>query len=173
MSYRFRFLASWVVTFAVVTALPGFGAEEGFSLMRPLGTAREYYTSNKDNRFLIKVQVWGDSPLPGIHYIPDNTTLLELLGYAGGVGGSDYASSKITLAHTSLTANDGPSEMRVSGDDLFKKPDVRNTRLKNGDVIHIEAGGKSDTFMKTVGVISAILSVVAAAAALYLVAKKN
>ncbi len=155
-------------------------ANEGYSLLDSQSGGdsgggahadREYYSSNKDNRFLIKVHLWGDIPLSGIHNVPDNTTLLDLIGYAGGPTGY-LAESTITVTRVAKEKDSYPQSVKVEGKELVSNNTYRNMPLKAGDVIYMEAPPKSDTLIRNLTIIGAVLGIITASAAVYLVAKK-
>ena len=141
------------------------------SLAKDTGTAREYYSSNRDRRFLVRIQVWGDTPLSGIHYVPDNSTLLDVVGLAGGPSGN-FDNSTITLMRGEGEKNTAPT-ISILGKELVTTGKYRDMKINNGDVIHLEAGQKSDTFMRTLTITSSILALIGTAATLYLIGRKN
>src|SRR5580704_1805588 len=86
-SFARSFVALLTLAAFGLSATIAEGAGLASGLTPDLGSVREFYSSNHENRMLIRVQFWGDIGLAGIHYIPDNTTVLDLVGYAGGPGG--------------------------------------------------------------------------------------
>lgn len=44
----------------------------------------EYFSSNPTQRLLVPVNIWGAVREPGIHYVPLNSTLTEVISSAGG-----------------------------------------------------------------------------------------
>ncbi len=62
----------------------------------------EYFNANRDKRLMVKVSLLSGVPKPGIHYIPDDTNLLDMLSMAGGI--LSYAKEdEIMLQRTSKT----------------------------------------------------------------------
>ncbi len=146
----------------------------GYSIGNPedvAGNVREYYSSNWQNRFRIRIQLWGDVPLSGTHYVEDKATLLELLGYAGGTTG---VLSKTDISVVRLTQNSAekinirPDTIRIRGTDLMSGK-FRDFQLAQGDMIYVDSTPKTDTFLRVLTVTSSILGIVASSIALYFV----
>jgi hypothetical protein len=139
------------------------------------GNVREFFSSNREKRFLIRVHVWGDVGLSGVYYVPDNTTLLDALGYAGGATGV-LSKSEIALSRM-VDRKDGkgaspPQTVRIEGSELVERVDYRDMVLRNGDVIHLDSPQKTDNFMRTLSIISTGLGILTAVLGIYLVTKK-
>jgi len=139
------------------------------------GNVREFFSSNRDKRFLIRVHVWGDVGLAGVYYIPDNTTLLDVLGYAGGATGvlknTQISVSRIFESRDPKTK---PTEslVQLEGEELVRRTDYRDMVLRNGDVIHLDSPPKSDNFIRTLSIVSTVLGILTAGIGIYLVTKK-
>lgn len=139
------------------------------------GNVREYFSSNREKRFLIRIHLWGDVGLAGVYYIPDNTTLLDAIGYAGGTTGV-LSKSLIALNRVferkdvKVAANQ--QTVRLDGTELMERVDYRDMVLRNGDVIHIDSPPKADNFMRTLGIVSTGLSIITAVIGVYLVTKR-
>lgn len=130
---------------------------------------REYFSSNKDNRFLVRVHVLGDVALSGVHHVPDNLSLLDLIGYAGGPNGS-FADSIITLNRKATDSN-VPEEIRMDGQTLVQKVELRDLKVHDGDVVYMEAP-RTESFLRTLTIVSTILGIISTSATIYLITKK-
>lgn len=158
-----------VLITAFLVSQPGLAADPSLSALTREGTAREYYGSNRDRRFLIRVHVWGDTPLSGILYVPDDASLLDVVGLAGGPTGS-FESAVVTLTRAE-PAKGVSRELKVNGRELITDGKYRETKLGNGDVVYLESG-KSDAFLRTLTIASTVLTLISTAATLYLITKK-
>ena len=160
-----------LVCFSLVLAPVAMSQEESFSANTIRSSLSEHYSSNRENRFLIKVQVWGDSSSTGIFYLPDNATIMDLVGLTGGPkNGIDRTVISLTATQPPTAARkDKPSLLKIEGREIIERADYRTFPLQNGDVIHIDSPADKDTFMRTLGIIGAILGTVSASLSLYLV----
>lgn len=139
------------------------------------GNVREYFSSNREKRFLIRIHIWGDVGSAGVYYIPDNTTLLDAVGYAGGASGV-LKDTEITVSRV-FESKEGKSKaseqvVRLEGDELVQRLDYRDMVLRNGDVIHLDSPPKVDNFMRTLSVVSTVLGILTASIGIYLATKK-
>jgi hypothetical protein len=138
------------------------------------GNVREFFSSNRDKRFLIRIHLWGDVGLAGVYYLPDNTTLLDALGYAGG-GTGVLAKTEISLSRVVESKQDKAvrteQTVKIGGDELIEKVDYRDMVLRNGDVIHLDSPPKTDHFMRALGIISTLLGITSTIIGVYLVTK--
>lgn len=141
---------------------------------KDLGTVREYYSSNKDNRFLIRVHFWGDIGLSGIHYIPDDSTALDALSFAGGPVGQlgDTLLTIHRLAKGKDAKVSDSQEINIPGNALVSDPIYSNFHLQSGDVLYLESPPKADNFMRNLALVSSVLGVITAGATVYLLATK-
>jgi hypothetical protein len=139
------------------------------------GNVREFFSSNREKRFLIRIHVWGDVGLAGVYYVPDNTTLLDALGYAGGATGvlrkTDISLSRVFDRKESKSAGNEQT-VKLDGGELVERLDYRDMVLRNGDVIHLDSPPKADNFLRTIGIISTGLSILTAVLGIYLVTKR-
>jgi len=123
-----RFLAN--ILSVVLSLLVGFSAPLYAVSDVQVKGANEYFASNPEGRIMIKVQVWGDIPLTGVHHVPDKTTLIDLLGIAGGPNGdiedAEFTVRRKVVGKTSLKT------IKYSGEEMISslKPDAM--LLKNG-----------------------------------------
>lgn len=153
-----------------VGPLAAWGQEESFSVTPIRSSLREHYSSNRDNRFLIKVQVWGDSPVTGIFHLPDNATMIDLMGLTGGPMGV-FSNTVITLTATQDAVGarkDKPSMLKIEGREIIDRKDYRTFPLQNGDIVTFESPPKSDHFLRTIGIIGSVLGLVTTGLTLYL-----
>lgn len=183
-----RFLCA-VTLSAYLVAMPAVSvAQGGYSLLDSPSSGgsdgqygphvdREFFSTNKENRFLIKVHVWGDTGLAGIHHIPDNSTLLDVMGFAGGPTGY-LDETTITLTRTVKEKDKDKNKeterdetFRMGGKELLANASYRNMPLANGDVIYLEAPPKVDQLTRNLTIVSTIFSILATAGAVYLIAK--
>jgi hypothetical protein len=136
------------------------------------GNVREYFSSNREKRFLIRIHIWGDVGLPGVYYLPDNTTLLDALGYAGG-GTGVLKKTEIALSRLIDKGAKGKDQtVHIDGDELVERVDYRDMVLRNGDVIHLDSPPKVDNFVRTLSIVSTGLGIITAVIGVYLVTKR-
>lgn len=120
----------------------------------------QYAFKPVDERNLIPVRVMGEINKPGVHYVPRNANLLDLLGLAGGPT-TEAEVSKISIR----TVRSGKDEViKVDGDDLFgntKKPLAAPSLFPN-DVVYIPTDEPmiSDDAARIVTVLGALASMV-------------
>ncbi len=142
------------------------------------GNVREFFSSNREKRFLIRVHIWGDVSAPGVYYLPDNATLLDALGYSGGSTGvlskTEISLSRIYDTRESKDAKIAANQktVRIDGEELVEQVSYRDMVLRNGDVIHLDSPPKVDTFMRTLSIFSTFLGIITATISVYLVTKK-
>jgi hypothetical protein len=144
-----------------------------FSLLNPeRGNVKEFYSSNRDNRLLVRIHMLGDTS-SGIYYVPDNSTLLDVFGYAGGQQGV-FADTKMLIYRVTNNKNKRPeeTETKVTGRDLLTEAALRNYRVQNGDVIFVDSPPKSDTLLRTLTIVSSILGIISGSAAIYFIATR-
>jgi hypothetical protein len=159
---------------AFVLAIPVQAERPAFSLLgKENGNVREFFSWNKDNRFVIRIHVWGDISLSGIHYVPDNSTLLDVVGYAGGPTGL-LAGSKITINRFSNTKDRKPEELeiQIDGKRMVSETKFRNYPVQDGDVIYLESPPKADNFMRNLAIISTVLGIISTSATLFILARQ-
>ncbi len=132
----------------------------------------EYFSVNREGRLLIDVQVWGDVALPGIHHVPDNTSIVELLGFVGGAKG-DLEDAKFRIRQK-LADGQGFRTVELRGEELLDSQKAAQTILKSGDIVYIEAKSDSDKFMSRMNVITAVASLITSViVTLFLVREKG
>lgn len=74
--------------------------------------AQDDYSFQRDSRLLIEVHVWGEVNRPGLHRVPDGSTVLDAISLAGGP--TQYASvSKVRLTHA---GNDSRRSQKIDID---------------------------------------------------------
>ncbi len=164
-----------LICFLLVMSPVAKAQEESFSSSAIRSSLREHYSSNRENRFLIKVQVWGDSPITGIFYLPDNATMMDLMGLTGGPSGS-FDKTVISLTATqeaSPVRKDKPSLLTIEGREMIDRPDYRSFPLQNGDIIHFNSPPKTDNFLRFLSVYGSILGTITASLSLFLILRSH
>ena len=161
------FLAAYLVAIPRVHAAEGV-AVSGLSLLGDSASgSHEYYSSNKENRFLIRVMLLGEVGATGIHYVPDNTTLLDLVALAGGPQ-SYLDETKIAVHHAPTKIQvQLPPPFEVRADELITNPKYFSFPLANGDTITISGPPKADPFLKTLNLIGAVVGTISGLATIY------
>lgn len=158
-----------------VTPRTAFGSEAspGFSLLQKHpANVREFFSFNKDNRFVIRVHVWGDVPGSGIYYIPDNAKLLDVMGYAGGPMGV-LKDSDVTIYRTAARDDkESRDPIEVSGSELLSDS-YRDMPLRDGDVIHWTVPPKVDHTMRTLTIISLVVGFISTTALVYMAVRNR
>ncbi len=171
-SHYFRFFSVVTICCYLSVSITVYGA--GVSLLpQGTGNVREFYSSNPENRLSVRVHVWGDVGGTGIYYVPDNTTILDLMGYAGGPAGV------LPKADINLTRiNAGPDRptrpyqtIRFNAEELIRE-DFRNLRVASGDVVYVEGVPKTDNLLRTLSIIGAVTGIISTSLTLYLILRK-
>jgi len=149
-------------------------AVEDFAAPSIRSSVREFYSTNRENRFLIKVHIWGDASQTGVYFVPDNTTMMDIMSLTGGpMGVFDKTVISLTATQPNPPKKERVTNLRIDGRDILEKAEYRNFVLQNGDVIHIDSPAASDTFMKSIGIISSVLGLVTTGLSIYLVTKSK
>jgi len=123
----------------------------------------EFFNSNRDKRMQIQVSILSGVARPGVHQIPDNTSLLDALALAGGLT-ADADFEGVHVRRRSL-ANKGQFEtLQFDVEDLVQdsKP---SPILQNYDTIVIDPRPKTDQKLmtalaiiaSTVGIVSGVI----------------
>lgn len=142
-----------LITIVALLLVPIARAQEG-----GLKGSSEYFSANRTGRLLIDVQVWGDIALPGIHHIPDTTSIVELLGFVGGAKG-DLKDAKLRIRQKSKEGK-GYQTIEFAGEELLDNKKAAETLLQSGDIIYVEAKSSEDKFMNRVNIITAVASLI-------------
>lgn len=171
----FRIFAN-VLVVSLCLGPTGWAAEEtsnSFTTGEFRTSVREFYSSNRENRFLIKIHVWGDSPQTGIYYIPDNSTMMDIVGLTGGpMGIFERTVITVTPTQAAPSKKERPSIVKIEGREILDNAEFRTLPLHNGDVVHFDSPAKTDNLLRTLGIVSSILGVITAGASIYLITKK-
>lgn len=95
---------------------------------------QEEYGFQRDSRLLIEVHVWGEVNKPGLHRVPDGSTVLDAISLAGGP--TQFASvSKIRLTHA---GNTGQRSERINIDRYSEgREGSQPPVLRPGDMITV------------------------------------
>ena len=95
---------------------------------------QEEYGFQRDSRLLIEVHVWGEVNRPGLHRVPDGSTVLDAISLAGGP--TQFASvSKIRLTRA---GNAGQRSERINIDRYAEgREDSQPPVLRPGDMITV------------------------------------
>ena len=119
----------------------------------PRGSA-EYFPANDKAKLLYPVRVWGEVTQPGIHYVAEGTTLIDVISAAGG-----------PTNHASLSS---VKLIRGGGEKVYDIGDGEglDVLVQQKDTVHVDYSMKKDLPL-LFGGISAIVSVLT----LYLVAQ--
>lgn len=133
------------------------------------GNEREFFATNSENRFLLKVHVLGDVPLSGVHHVPENSSLLDVISYAGGPQGG-LREATITLNRASTDGKESV-EVKMTGESLVRNGEFRNMPLTNGDVIYLDVP-KTDQTVRTLTIVSIVVGIVSTSATLYLLSTR-
>ena len=128
------------------------------------GGAREYFTTNAGRRLTVRVQVWGEVPLSGIHHVPDNTNLLDLISYAGGPKGS------LDDATIVLRRPQASESMTFTGEEFLQGDKARKVVVKAGDVVYVNID-RGDDFIENLTVVSTVTGVVSSLILTYLLVR--
>ena len=94
----------------------------------------EYISGAQPGAVLMKVNLWGAVRKPGIHHVPSNTDLIELISFAGGP-------TPVALLDDVIIKRDtGKSRKRISVDveQIIKGSSNHNILLEPNDIIVIE-----------------------------------
>lgn len=163
--FRHRVLHLVVALFYSTTSLGlGFDAS-ALPRNQDEGNVREFFASNRQKRFLMKVHVWGDVPQAGVYYVPDNATLLDVLGYAGGplglISSSDVTLNRMDAKSKVMESNTFP------GADLVMRPELRKDLAREGDVVFVDSPERTDQTGRILQIISVTAGILAAGAAIY------
>lgn len=143
-----------VVIFSLLFASVSRAAEVGKGAM-------EYFTANPEGRLLAKVQVWGDVAIPGMHYVPDDTSLLTLIGIVGGPRGA-LSDARVKLHRESQKNNEKVVDiLAFTGEEVLSSAAIGSMKVQSGDVLYVEATPASEGTMRTLTLVSALTGAIA------------
>ncbi len=164
-----------VFTLAVQSITTPCWAESSVSLLSPdlmssMATGSEYVSGNYPGAILMPVSLWGSIGKPGIHHVPTQTDLVQLLSLAGGPG------SDAELDHITIKRRSEKEEViiRVNADDILNKPGVHSPILNANDIIMIprEKPNVSANTITTLAFISSVATILLAGFAISTQLKK-
>ncbi len=115
----------------------------------------EYFNSNRDQRFEIKVNLVGGVQTPGIYHLPDTTNLIEAISLAGGtVTNADLGN--VYVKHPT------PSGFETHHYDLSKiisNPEMKFPQITDRDTILIETTNTSQNLVVALSIIGSVLGI--------------
>jgi hypothetical protein len=118
-----------------------------------------YYNNSVKNKVLIPAHIWGEVNRPGLHFVPNDTTLIKGLSMAGGPSGS----AKLTEVSLSRNTNDGQVKQYVFDLKTGGELDAHLFKIEPGDSIFI----KRDHFLEDrnyytswIGIVISIISTI-------------
>lgn len=98
------------------------------------GGEAEFKNSNRQNRLLIEVNVLSGVMQKGIHQVPDNTNLVDMITLAGG----PEENADISSVHIKRRTKGGFAALEYNLEDIVKKPQTGYPPLEDGDVLMID-----------------------------------
>lgn len=124
------------------------------------GSGNVFITGQSPGAVLMRVNLWGDVSKSGIHYIPPRTDFITLLSYAGGPG----PTANLEECYIKRQTKDSEVIIPVNIKDIVKGDNAHNPTIEPNDVVVIPTVEPvvSDNSLKTLTVISTVLSVVLA-----------
>ena len=130
-----RFITIIQLVIFTVFTIPSFAAQPTWELDtgKAIRGEAEYSNSNKDKRMNIRITLLSGVRNPGIHYIPDNTSLLELFSLAGGVS-AEAETDKIMIKRV---FKDEVQNLKYDLTELLNSKEVTQPMLMHNDVIMI------------------------------------
>ena len=116
--------------------LPAYALEKFIPLNNlPAASGQsEFINSNKQNRLLIEVNMLSGVGKKGIHQVPDNTNLVEMVSLAGG----PEEKADLSEVHVKRKMGGGFKTLGYDLERLVEKPGQPYPVLEDGDVIMIE-----------------------------------
>ncbi len=118
-----------------------------------------YYNSSVKNKVLIPTHFWGEVNRPGLHFVPNDTTLIKGLSMAGGPSGN----AKLSEVSLSRNTTDGKVKQYVFNLDSGGELDAHQFKIEPGDSVFI----KKDHFLEDrnyytswIGIVISIISTI-------------
>ncbi len=118
------------------------------------GGQSEFKNSNRNNRLLIEVNMLSGVIHKGIHQVPDNINLVDMVSLAGGP--EDKAD--LSEVHIKRKAKSGFSTLSFNIEKLVESPTAQYPPLMDGDVVFIERSS-IDTWVTALGVVGLTLGI--------------
>lgn len=136
--------------------------EKSFS-GRSAGQA-EFFNSNSDKRMQIQVTILSGVARPGVHQVPDNTNLMDMLALAGGIS-EDADASKVLVRRRSQVSKGSFDTLSYDVPDILTDNKIAYPLIHNFDTIMVEPRPKTDQKLitaltivaSTVGIISGVV----------------
>jgi hypothetical protein len=136
---------------------PQLQAEELDATTPPEGITRSYL-SGREQRFGMKVHIWGEVQKPGLYEVPDDTDLIELISKSGGP--TEYAN--LRNVSISRTNHRGRELEKINVLEALKENNrgVSAPLLKPGDTVMVSRNKTYAwrTMIRTFSEISLIVS---------------
>jgi DNA uptake protein ComE-like DNA-binding protein len=118
----------------------------------------EYFNTNKDARFEVKVNMVGGVQLPGVYHLPDNTNLLEAIALAGGtVPNADLSNVYIKRQEPNGTFE----TFHYDVGKMVADKDVHLPPIGDHDTVLVETSNANQNWVLALSILSAALGVLA------------
>jgi DNA uptake protein ComE-like DNA-binding protein len=118
----------------------------------------EYFNTNKDQRFEVKVNMVGGVQMPGVYHLPDNTNLLEAIALAGGtVNNADLTNVYIKRP----TTNGNFETYHYDLSKMVADKEVHLPPIGDHDTVLVETSNSSQNWVLALSILSAALGVLA------------
>ncbi len=139
------------------------------SASREFKTESEYSGANKDKRLLIKIRLLSGVSNPGVHYIPDTTSLLDMISLAGGL--TDKAESDKIVIYRNM--GNASETLKYDLDNILRDSRGSPPALMDNDTILIpeRTNWKTD-LLQNLTIITSMLGIVVSSIALTTALKK-
>ncbi len=157
--------------FCLFTTISGVDAlAQNFGTSRNFQVAEAIIRVAEPGQLADTIMVWGDVTVPGTYLVPRGTRLMEMLSYAKGPRGFSSVETQLDWSKLRVSLILNPTDGRpVQRMDLryheSLDPFIRDTRMRNMDVIAIEVKRKP-IFADYVRVVGPILSIAISSAVL-------
>jgi hypothetical protein len=161
---KFLIITTYIqlITFLTIT-FHSFAAPD-FKLDPNTSGQAEYFNSNRNKRMLIRINLISGVQKTGIHYVPDDTNLIDLISLAGGVT-SGAEADDISVRRE---GKNGTETLRIDLTQIISNSDLKVPTLMNNDTLFIpESTNFRQNLMLQIGMITAILSLVSLSLSLY------
>lgn len=137
-------------------------------LMNIGGGQSEFKNSNRNNRLLIEVNMLSGVIHKGIHQVPDDINLVDMVSLAGGP--EDRAD--LSEVHIKRKGKGGFSTLSYNLEKLVESPTAGYPTLSDGDVVMIERSS-IDNWVTALGIVGVTLGIVASGFLIRNELKKN
>lgn len=124
----------------------------------------EFFNSNRSKRMLIKINLVSGVRRPGIHYVPDDTNLIDLISLAGGVT-SDAEPDDISIRREGIN---GVENLSIDLNEIMRNSDLKVPLLANNDSLFIpESTGFRQNLMLQLAMITAVVGLLSMSLGVY------